>query len=77
MPNYGYEWEKMYPDGFVTYGTRHLPKVMHNRMEVLGTFLKMSTEMVMVKSLEIGIESLEMELKKLAEENGERDNKSG
>jgi hypothetical protein len=77
MPNYGYEWDKMYPGGFVKqYATRHLPKELHERMTLLSTFFKMSVEMILIKAAEIGVASLETELKKIAEANGVKNNQS-
>lgn len=77
MPNYGYDWEKMYPEGFTHWATRHLPKSFHNRMQVLSAFLNMSVEMIAVKAWEVGLEALETELKALAEANGVKNHQSG
>lgn len=77
MANYRYDWSKEYPDGCVKYSTRHRSKTLHQRLEVLATFLKMSTEMADNKALEIGVTVLEDELKKLAEINNGKNNQSG
>ena len=55
MGNYRYNWE----GEFVKFTTRHLPKVIHQRLKLMSINTEESIERVVNKALDLGLQQME------------------